>query len=43
MVLVVGIDGQELILQYLAFGVGHPTRPSQPSVYEIAEQRLRRL
>lgn len=43
MVFVVGRHPQGLIVQYLAFGVGHPTRPSQPSVYQIAEQRLRRL
>lgn len=32
-------DGQ-LFLDYLAFGVGHPTRPGQPSVYQLAHRRL---
>jgi hypothetical protein len=29
------------VLVYLAFGVRHPTRPWQPSVYEVAHRRLR--
>lgn len=32
-------DGR-LFLDFLAFGVGHPTRPGQPSVYQIAHRRL---
>lgn len=31
--------GDRLVL--LAFGLGHPTRPWQPSVYRVAHQRLR--
>lgn len=33
-------DDGRLFLDYLAFGVGHPTRPGQPSVYQIADRRL---
>jgi hypothetical protein len=28
------------VLVCLAFGVRHPTRPWQPSVYEVADRRL---
>jgi hypothetical protein len=30
----------ELVLAYLAFGVGHPGKPRQPSAYQVAHQRL---
>jgi len=30
----------ELVLAYLAFGVGHPGKPWQPSAYQVAHQRL---
>lgn len=30
----------ELVLSYLAFGVAHPEHPWQPSVYQVAHQRL---
>jgi hypothetical protein len=29
-----------LVLSYLAFGVAHPEHPWQPSVYQVAHQRL---
>jgi len=29
-----------LVLAYLAFGVGHPGKPWQPSAYQVAHQRL---
>ncbi len=29
-----------LVLSYLAFGVGHPEHPWQPSVYQVAHERL---
>ena len=29
-----------LVLAYLAFGVGHPSKPWQPSAYQVAHQRL---
>ncbi len=34
-----GIEG-ELVLAYRAFGRGHPEKPWQPSVYQVADQRL---
>lgn len=30
----------ELVLSFLAFGVAHPEHPWQPSVYQVAHQRL---
>lgn len=30
----------EIYLAYLAFGVGHPQRPWQPSAYHVAHRRL---
>ena len=30
----------ELVLAYLAFGLGHPAKPWQPSAYQVAHQRL---
>jgi hypothetical protein len=30
----------QLVLAYLAFGVGHPAKPWQPSAYQVAHQRL---
>jgi hypothetical protein len=30
----------QLVLAYLAFGVGHPGKPWQPSAYQVAHQRL---
>lgn len=30
----------ELVLLYLAFGLGHPTKPWQPSAYQVAHRRL---
>ena len=30
----------KLVLSYLAFGVGHPEHPWQPSVYQVAHGRL---
>jgi len=30
----------ELVLAYLAFGLGHPGKPWQPSAYQVAHQRL---
>lgn len=30
----------KLRLAYLAFGVGHPEHPWQPSVYQVANRRL---
>lgn len=30
----------EFVLAYLAFGVGHPTHPWQPSAYRVAHWRL---
>ena len=35
-----GPNSGELRLAYLAFGVGHPEHPWQPSVYEVAHNRL---
>jgi hypothetical protein len=32
----------ELRLAYLAFGVGHPEHPWQPSAYDVAHHRLHR-
>jgi hypothetical protein len=32
----------ELRLAYLAFGVGHPDHPWQPSAYDVAHHRLHR-
>ena len=31
---------KELVLLYLAFGLGHPTKPWQPSAYQEAHRRL---
>lgn len=31
---------RELVLAYRAFGLGHPEKPWQPSVYQVADQRL---
>ncbi len=31
---------EELVLYHLAFGVRHPERPWQPSVYQVAHRRL---
>lgn len=30
----------ELVLAYLAYGLGHPGKPWQPSAYQVAHQRL---
>jgi len=30
----------DLVLAYLAFGLGHPDKPWQPSAYQVAHQRL---
>ena len=30
----------ELVLSFVAFGVAHPEHPWQPSVYQVAHQRL---
>lgn len=30
----------DLVLAYLAFGLGHPDKPCQPSAYQVAHQRL---
>ncbi len=30
----------ELVLAYLAFGLGHPGKPWHPSAYQVAHQRL---
>jgi hypothetical protein len=40
MVLQLGRAGQGLVLYHLAFGVRHPERPWQPSVYQVAHRRL---
>lgn len=29
-----------LVLAYLAYGLGHPDKPWQPSAYQVAHQRL---
>jgi hypothetical protein len=31
----------DLVLAYLAFGLGHPQKPWQPSAYRVAHERLR--
>lgn len=31
---------RDLVLAYLAFGLGHPDKPWQPSAYQVAHQRL---
>jgi hypothetical protein len=36
-------DQAQLILHYLAFGERHPTSASKPSVYQVADRRLRAL
>lgn len=33
-------EGRKPVLVYLAFGARHPTRPWQPSVYDVAHRRL---
>lgn len=30
------------VLAYLAYGLGHPGKPWQPSAYQVAHQRLHR-
>jgi hypothetical protein len=30
----------DLVLAYLAFGLGHPQKPWQPSAYRVAHERL---
>lgn len=30
----------DLVLAYLAFGLGHPDKPWQPSAYQVAHRRL---
>ena len=32
-------ETRELVLSYLAFGVGHPSKPWQPSASQVAHQR----
>ena|SRR5436190_1764244 len=34
------LSNGELALSYLAFGLGHPSKPWQPSAYQVAHRRL---
>jgi hypothetical protein len=41
MVFALAIDDDGPYLQHVAFGRRHPPRPWQPSVYQVADRRLR--
>ena len=41
MVFALAVDDDGPYLQHVAFGRRHPLRPWQPSVYQVAERRLR--
>lgn len=43
MVFALRADRRHVYLELLAFGQGHPTRPTTPSVYAVAARRLAHL